>query len=434
MNNRFKQFAALALLALSAGAFAACGSGGGESDTNGAEAELSGTVTVWDGEYEAIPEYTKAIDKVDANFEQLHPGVRVDRVAQPQVGYEPIYRAAFTARQGPDVMVFQPGALGVLSFTKGLAVLNDLLDPDLQDELTQWETVTPDYTADGEHYGVPVGVNGQVFYYNKKLFAKAGLPTDFEPASWDEVLEAGEKLKAAGVLPFSAGNKEGSETQLWFSGGFQTLSTPEQIRELGSGEMPYTDEAVANGFGPLLETYEAGLFPDDFFDLEHWSEGYVKFQEGKAGMAFGLWASAGYWKEFNPELGEDNVGMFFAPGTSSLGTTANIAYAIPKYVEDKDAALALLEYTASKEGAEILHDVGGYLPNRKDVPIGEDASSQERELREAFADRDLVTLPLAIIPANVAFGPMVTEISEVLQGRTSLEDAQAAMQEFAEKE
>lgn len=432
MNDRFKQFAALALLALSIGALAACGSGGGDEST-GAEDKLSGTVTIWDGEYESIPEYTEAVDQIDAKFEKLHPGVRVNRVAQPNVGYEPIYRAAFAAQEGPDVMVFQPGALGVLSFSKGLEVLDDRLDPDLQDELTQWETVSADYAPDGQRYGVPVGVNGQVFYYNKKLFAKAGLPTEFEPESWDEVIKAGEKLKAAGILPFSAGNKEGLENIFAFSAGFQTLSTPEQIRELGNGELPYTDEAVANGFGPLIEGYEAGLYPDDFFDLGWFPEGYVAFKEGKAGMVLGLWSSAAYWKEFDAEPGEADVGLFFPPGTDSVGTTANIAYGIPKFAKNKDAALALLEYTASKEGEEILHDVGGFIPNRRDVPIADDAPAKERELQEAFQERDQVTLPLAVVPSAV-YAAILTEISEVLQGRTSLDDALAALQEFAEKE
>src|SRR4051794_7916698 len=85
----------------------ACGSSGasgGGSDSASDSGEISGTVEVWDYEYESVPGYTKAVNQIDAEFEKLHPGVTVDRVAQPQEGYEAVYRSAFAAREGPDVM------------------------------------------------------------------------------------------------------------------------------------------------------------------------------------------------------------------------------------------------------------------------------------------------------------------------------------------
>ena len=41
-----------------------------------------------------------------------------------------------------------------------------------------------------------------MLYFNKTLFARAGLPADWQPLSWDDVLVAGEKLRAVpGVVP-----------------------------------------------------------------------------------------------------------------------------------------------------------------------------------------------------------------------------------------
>jgi multiple sugar transport system substrate-binding protein len=55
---------------------------------------------------------------------------------------------------------------------------------------------------DGKRYGIPVGTDGRVLYFNKKLFAQAGLPADWQPRSWDDILSAGEKLKSIqGVVP-----------------------------------------------------------------------------------------------------------------------------------------------------------------------------------------------------------------------------------------
>ncbi len=38
---------------------------------------------------------------------------------------------------------------------------------------------------DGKRYGIPLGTDGRVLYFNKKLFAQAGLPADWQPKSWD---------------------------------------------------------------------------------------------------------------------------------------------------------------------------------------------------------------------------------------------------------
>jgi multiple sugar transport system substrate-binding protein len=56
-----------------------------------------------------------------------------------------------------------------------------------------------------------------VLYYNKKLFADAGLPADWQPRSWDELLAAGSALKKlAGVTPIqlNAGSAMGEATTM----------------------------------------------------------------------------------------------------------------------------------------------------------------------------------------------------------------------------
>ena len=57
-------------------------------------------------------------------------------------------------------------------------------------------------TFEGKKYGVPGGTDGRVLYYNKKLFAQAGLPADWQPTSWEEILSTATTLKKLpGVTP-----------------------------------------------------------------------------------------------------------------------------------------------------------------------------------------------------------------------------------------
>ena len=40
-----------------------------------------------------------------------------------------------------------------------------------------------------KRYGVPDGTDGRVLYFNKKLFAQAGLPADWQPTSWEDIID-----------------------------------------------------------------------------------------------------------------------------------------------------------------------------------------------------------------------------------------------------
>lgn len=68
----------------------------------------------------------------------------------------------------------------------------------------------------GKRYGVPVGTDGRVLFFNKRLFAKAGLPANWQPKSWDDILAAGRQLKAklpkVTPLQINAGTAMGEAT------------------------------------------------------------------------------------------------------------------------------------------------------------------------------------------------------------------------------
>ena len=58
------------------------------------------------------------------------------------------------------------------------------------------------YQVDGKQYGIPFDLGMVGFWYNKDLFAKAGITAP--PATWDELLADVGKLKAAGITPIAA--------------------------------------------------------------------------------------------------------------------------------------------------------------------------------------------------------------------------------------
>jgi multiple sugar transport system substrate-binding protein len=107
---------------------------------------------------------------------------------------------------GADVQEIDGIWLGEFAQASQARPLADLVGQDKVDGWEGWSKIPQAVAAlgdfEGKRYGIPVGTDGRVLYFNKKLFAQAGLPTDWQPRSWDDVLAAGEKLKAVpGVVP-----------------------------------------------------------------------------------------------------------------------------------------------------------------------------------------------------------------------------------------
>jgi ABC-type glycerol-3-phosphate transport system substrate-binding protein len=436
MRNGLKLVVGLALLCALALGVASCGGGdesGNETASSPSErGQLSGTVTVWDFMMGSFPGYDPLAKRLDREFEEMHPNVTIDHVAQPFASFEATYKAAFTAQEGPDVLTMLAGNSGVLGYEAALEPLNDRIPDDMSENIDNWFTVTPGLAEGGERYGVPIVMNGVAFYYNKELFEKAGLPREFEPETWEEVKEAGEKLKAAGIQPFTGGNKEGYENGNWFVAGWQTENTIEQGIELLEGTMPYTDEAFANALRPAIMMQDAGLYPEDRFSTPMFPDGVARFGEEKGAMTLGGWGFTASYNEYNPELGTKNVGMFFPPGSNYIGQEANWVWSMPKFAKNKDAAWAYMEWLGSQSGIQAVADTGAQLPNRLDVEMPVDAAPQAKVILDTVRDSDGSLSPLLLLPPAV-FAAFYTEINQVMQGRTSLEDAQQALQETAER-
>lgn len=98
------------------------------------------------------------------------------------------------------------------------------------------DSVRQSVTYQGQVYGLPNGTDGRVLYFNKKVFQQAGLPADWQPTSWDDILAAGEKLKGVdGVTPIQI-NAGTAMTEATTAQGFLPLL-------VGTGKPLFDDKA-----------------------------------------------------------------------------------------------------------------------------------------------------------------------------------------------
>ncbi|GER90436.1 sugar ABC transporter substrate-binding protein [Dictyobacter vulcani] len=86
-----------------------------------------------------------------------------------------------------------------------LAPMDSYLDkwPDYK---AQWfDSMQKITTFNSKNYGVMDGTDVRAIWFNKDIFKKAGLPTDWQPKSWAEILSAAHtiKNKVPGVIPMN---------------------------------------------------------------------------------------------------------------------------------------------------------------------------------------------------------------------------------------
>lgn len=121
---------------------------------------------------------------------------------------------------GADIVAMDGIWVGEFAQAEYIKPLTDVAGADV-DKWDGWQQIPEAVQELGKfedkRYAVPLGTDGRVLYFNKKLFSQAGLPADWQPESWNEVIEAAERLKSVpGVLPIqlNAGTAMGEATTM----------------------------------------------------------------------------------------------------------------------------------------------------------------------------------------------------------------------------
>jgi ABC-type glycerol-3-phosphate transport system substrate-binding protein len=137
-----------------------------------------------------------------------NPGITVKKLVSPNTDRTAYAKQLLQSGQFPDVMIAVAPA--------GFAEAGELYawQPDELKDF-QFPTANP---VRGKYFQLPANTQTiPPIYYNKKLFAAAGVTS--EPKTWPELLAAAEKLKAAGTTPFViGGGKDGFASSMLLAG------------------------------------------------------------------------------------------------------------------------------------------------------------------------------------------------------------------------
>ena len=235
-------------------------------------------------------------------------------------------------------------------------------------ELGIWDQVNPGAASllkskekgDGL-YELPVELNLEGFWYNKKIFADNGIAV---PTTWDELLAAADKLNAAGIQPFSASGQQGWPLTRLLGGYAARLYGVDAMAKVASGEMKLTDPGFVAAADSLKSMVDKGYFGKGITTIEYGTAEDV-FLQGKAAMFYmGSWAVGDYNDPAKNKIGADNIGLFNVPTvTGGKGSTdewsmnAGLTLAVNKAEYDPIVA-DWLKFVFSNFGDRAMSELG----------------------------------------------------------------------------
>jgi len=369
MARRRRSAAAAGILAtVLITAIAACSSGGSGSGGSGSKP----TITIWNDALAVgscgVPASQSFLTKGVDLFLKTNPGfnVKITQVAcDASPAFNTLLKSSEVAGTTPDIVQLYVGGQ-VIQNGPYLVPLNKYLSQSYINSLTGWKFVTDGYQSkpNGSIYAVPYGAGYWYFvYYNKALFAKAGI-TNPQPATWADLIALAQKLKAKGITPFSLGEKEGYQGAWTQDALISALVGDAGVLKMYNGAQSLDSSTLIKPYTAWHELFADGLTNSDAPSLTY-SSGIADFAAGKAAMTM---TGGFYNSQFMKGLGS-NVGIFpvpVLPGSEfpkSLSGGPNNAYSIfktSKYVADD---IKLIKFLTSLQVQELSVNELGQLPN-----------------------------------------------------------------------
>ncbi|MBZ2195462.1 ABC transporter substrate-binding protein [Occultella gossypii] len=168
--------AAVVALALAVGT-AACGDGGGSTDG-------PVTLTFWHGLTGPDgPAFQQVVDE----FNDSQDEITIETEVLPWDSLYQQFLTAATSDDGPDIVAMSGSRLAQYAEQGVLAPTDDFYaDTTYMDTSVLADGAVQASMYDGVNYGVPLNLGPVLLYWNKALFAEAGLDPEAPPTTWEE--------------------------------------------------------------------------------------------------------------------------------------------------------------------------------------------------------------------------------------------------------
>ncbi len=334
-----------------------------------------------------------------ARFEAEHPNVVIqnESIAEENAYNNKIKTSIATGTQ-PELFNY-PAVIGAVGWAKNGVIMN--IDSLIEDK--EWSGGFIDgafenwnfekYGVSG-HYAIPYSFSPEVILYNTEIFQKAGITKT--PETMSELFDVIEKLKAAGVVPMSMGNKD-----VWRGGHLHNnilyrYIGVDKAKDLGLRTKKWTDADVVGSLQAIKDLVTAGAFEEGFGGLDYNTEKTL-FLNGEYAMSCnGSWIIADYMSSDSPN--KDKISFFPFPYFDDKPELKgdSVLYSSPIFLsnategEKRNMQMEFAKFLYGKECSQERMDKIGRFSSRKDVTAPENSS---KLLKDVIAYMGTITNP-----------------------------------------
>ncbi len=367
-----------AVTALAAATLTACGSGSG-SDPDTVKVAYNRST---DNKIRFKDQHLEAAKK---QFEKEHPGkkVKLIPIQAPDNDY------ATKAQQ----MMRSPKTAPDLVYEDTFRINSDIkagyLKP-LDAYLPKWEAWSrfvdtakaAAKAEDGKTYGIPDGTDTRGLWFNKEIFAKAGLPADWQPKNWAEVLDAARtvKRKVPGVIPLNVYTGKGPGEAAVMQ-GFEMLlygTGADPLYDDGAKKWVTGGKGFTDALGFVRTVYAEKLGPDvsDALDPNVGTRVATEwFPEGRLAISLdGSWMGQNWinkgpkeWPDWSKDLAQTAMPTQNGQAPGKVSMSGGWAWSIPQKAKNGDLAFEFIKTLQTAQNATQWCVVAAQIAVRKDV-------------------------------------------------------------------
>ncbi|MFJ7074665.1 extracellular solute-binding protein [Streptomyces sp. NPDC098781] len=419
-----------AVLALAAAAtLTACGGGSG-SDPDTLKVSFKQST---DNSIKVMDTYLADIKK---QFEKANPGKKVEFVpikAPDSEYYTKLQQMLRSPKTAPD-LVYEDTFLINSDITSGYL---KPLDPYLA-KWQDWDRFIDTAQAaakgeDGKTYGVPDGTDTRGLWFSKDIFEKAGLPADWQPKTWNDVLDAARTIrdKVPDVIPLNVytGKPVGEAATMQT---FEMLlygtndGTSDPLYDKGTKKWVAGSKGFKDSLAFVETVYKEKLGPDVSDALDPNVMTRVRGEwlpQGKLAIALdGSWlpqdwlAGSGHeWPEWSDELGLAAMPTQNGQAPGKVSMSGGWTWSIPAKAGNPDLAFEFIKTMQTKANAQKWYVANSGIAVRKDV-ASDPAYVEAQPGIKFFTD---LVASTHYRPAFPAYPKVSTAVQEAMEGVTT---------------
>ena len=320
-----------------------------------ASASSKTTLTLWQN-YGTEQNAVATTNLVKA-FEKLNPNISIKVVAQPGTSYFQLLQSAAVSGNGPDLAVMWTGIYDLQYSSYLVNLKGNVPAADLAKmEGLQWEA--PNFDASKGAYVMPLETQFYIGFYNKNLFAKAGIKT--VPTDWTQLLADCKLLKAIGVQPMVYGNGGqaiSTEFYPWYDMSYLMIGAHSlsSWKGLYDGAIPWTSTTNVAQLKKWATLQKDGYTNTDVLTN---TSNIQQFEKGKAAMMVdGTWDTLQYTSTMGT-----NVAAFVPPYSNApikgVVEYPGDGFSVTKYSKNKVDAFKFLDFLTTTQAGNIINKAG----------------------------------------------------------------------------